>query len=213
MSKEPVTSLAWMPLYISDTKALRSGLTTLQFGALMALRVHSWNEPIPGTLPDDDARLASISGLGVEWTENADVIREFLKSTEPDANGKPRLVDPEVRELWQEQWQKYVSASTRGGKGGRPPKVGKQEGKQVEKLGETSAFSQLRSALSSELSSSSTHNTEEEKAGEKLSFQERAVSPEMERQQREWQAANPGKPLPLTLHLSKPAVERRQVAR
>lgn len=192
---EKETSLAWMPLYIKETKALRASLTTLQYGALMALRVHSWNEPIPATLPDDDVRLASLSGLTEqEWRENGDVIRDFLKTTDPDDKGRRRLVDPEVRELWQEQWKKYVSASTRGGKGGRPKGAGKQDGKQMEKLGESSAFQELSIPLGSELKSSSIQTTEESKAGEKLSLAEQ-----------EWNAANPGKRVPLTLHLPQPA--------
>lgn len=218
---EKETSLAWMPLYISETKALRSGLTALQFGALMALRVYSWNEPIPATLPDDDTRLASIAGVTPdEWATNGDVIREFFKPTEPDAKGRPRLIDPEVRKLYQIQWQKYVSASTKGGKGGRPRK---QEAKQAEKLGETSAFVGLRNHLSSEVNSVS-QNTEETKAGENLSFptRERAEATLDARETAwlatadgiKWRSENPdARQLPIEVYLGeRRSADRRQVA-
>lgn len=206
-------SLAWMPLYINETKALRAGLTPAAFGALMAMRVHSWQEAVPGTLPDDDARLASISGLGESWAAHAEVLREFFVPTQPDEKGRPRIADPEVQKLFGVQFQKYLAASLKGRKGGRPPTD--KGTKQPEKLGETSAFSGLRNALSSELPEPLTQNTDGMKAGEKPeessgSSRPRAEAAMLEREQRwlespegaEWRRSNPHSTrLPLKVHL------------
>lgn len=163
---EKQTSLAWMPLWISDFQALSANLTPAQLGALMRMRAAAWVEDRPCTLPDSDARLASISGLGESWSANSDVLREYFVPTEPDSHGKPRLIDHELEQLYAKQLARYLAASTNGRLGGRPPKG---EGNQPTKLGESLASFSRKNPLSSELSTS-THNTEEQKAGEKLSF-------------------------------------------
>src|SRR4051812_11056083 len=107
--RERPNSLAWMPLYVNETKALRSGVSTVVFGALIAMRVHSWQEPIPGTLPDDEERLAYISGLGDEWANYSDQLREHFRPTSPDEKGRPRIADPYVQDLYRVQLEKYLS--------------------------------------------------------------------------------------------------------
>lgn len=195
MAEQP-NALAWMPLFISEFQALSANLSPAQLGALMRLRAYAWAEPRPCTLPDSDARLAAISGLGEAWEANADVMREYFVPSEPDAQGKPRLIDHELEALYAKQLAKYLSASNRGGKGGRPPKSGKQ----TEKLGESSAFvsasNQLRNPLSSELKSVS-QNTEQEKAdgkqGKKLSFPTpNSVEAKMRAQESDWLASPDG---------------------
>lgn len=210
MTDKP-TSLAWMPSFIKDEQALLGRLTTLQFGALRRLRLYAWAQSRPCTLPNDDTRLAQIAGLSVdEWAANRDAIREFFEPTDPDGEGRSRLIDHELEAIFAKQLGRYLSASNRGRMGGRPAKAGDN---QPEKLGESSGLRGLRNHLDSVVSTS-IHTTETEKAGEKPSLPERPISAELERQQKDWLASNPGKPLPLTFHLDRrPAPDRRQAAR
>lgn len=199
-----------MPSFITDELAIAARLTTLQFGALRRLRLHGWAEKVPCTLPDDDARLAGLSGLGDAWAENADAIREYLTPTEVDASGRPRVIDAELRKVYEKQLAKYVTASTNGKRGGRPKAGGKEGGKQMEKLGETPAFVGLRNHLSSV--SSSLENTDDPKAERKPDFPT-ALRPgegAMIEQERAWSEANPGKKLPLDFHSERRAGDRRQ---
>ncbi len=182
------TSLSWMPIFVDDLLALAATLTPRQLGGLFRLRAYAWRQKPAATLPDSDARLSTISGLGSDWAEDGPAIRELL---EPAENG--RLVDPWLENMHREQMAKYISASLRGLKGGRP-KAGEKAGtKAPEKLSENSGLNQLQIPLGSGLQSSSVQSTEDSEAGKKLSFAEQ-----------EWLAANPGKRLPLSFHLAPP---------
>lgn len=171
-----LSSLLWMPIFVDDLLSLSATLSPAQLGGLMRLRAYAWRQSPPATLPDSDARLATISGLGASWAEDGPAIREHLEPIEtPDGN---RLVDRWLAKVHQEQLAKYVSASLRGKKGGRPKAEGKAQlsddgadRKQPEKLSLNSGLSQLRSTLSSELSSTSVNQSlDETKADRKLSF-------------------------------------------
>lgn len=206
MSEHPApqtTSLSWMPIFVDDLLALAATLTPRQLGGLFRLRAYAWRQRPAATLPDSDARLATISGLGADWAEDGPAIRELLEPTEGG-----RLVDPWLQNMHREQMAKYLSASLRGSKGGRPKAGEKAGGKAPEKLGETSALNQLQIPLGSGLQSSSTQTSEESKAGEKPGFPERSVSPDLERRQQEWLTANPGKRLPLNFHLTPPSAPK-----
>lgn len=61
-------SLPWMPLYVADYLADTRRLTTIQHGAYLLLIMEYWQH---GALPDDDAELATITGLTAEdWRHN-----------------------------------------------------------------------------------------------------------------------------------------------
>jgi hypothetical protein len=170
------TSLAWMPIFVDDLLSLGATLSPAQLGGLMRLRAYAWRQSPPATLPDSDSRLGTISGLGASWAEDGPPIRELMVSI--DTADGARLLDPWLEKVYREQLAKYVSASLRGKKGGRPKAENKAELsgdrrgiKQPEKLGLSSGLVELRSTLSSELhSSSGIQSTDETKADGKLSF-------------------------------------------
>jgi hypothetical protein len=170
------TSLSWMPIFVDDLLSLSATLSPAQLGGLMRLRAYAWRQSPPATLPDSDSRLGTISGLGASWAEDGPPIRELMVSI--DTADGARLLDPWLEKVYREQLAKYVSASLRGKKGGRPKAENKAELsgdrrgiKQPEKLGLSSGLVELRSTLSSELhSSSGIQSTDETKADGKLSF-------------------------------------------
>jgi uncharacterized protein YdaU (DUF1376 family) len=67
----------WMPVFIGDYLADTMHLTTEQHGAYLLLLFHMWRR---GSLRDDDATLAKISGLGEsDWKTQRPVLAEFFK--------------------------------------------------------------------------------------------------------------------------------------
>ena len=74
MSKKMI----WMPLYFEEFMALAATLTPAQLGGLLRLQAYAWHQTPPCTLPNDDARLATISGLGATWREDGPVLRDLL---------------------------------------------------------------------------------------------------------------------------------------
>lgn len=80
-----MTDLAWMKTYIGTEAALTGHLTPEEFGCYERLRRHYWQH---GSLPDDDSRLARITGLSVErWGE----VRPAVADLFDDGWRLPRL--------------------------------------------------------------------------------------------------------------------------
>jgi hypothetical protein len=153
----------WMPLYVDDLLALAATLDAEQLGGFMRLKAFAWRQAPRCTLPDADARLAVISGLGPAWSVKGEAIRELLT---PAPNG--RLLDEALLARFLEQVQRYKVSQIRrlaGGKGGkRSAEVrGHQPPSKDRSNPPTKTGDLLRRALGSELSSSSgnTHNSEQ----------------------------------------------------
>lgn len=71
-----MTDLAWMKTYIGDEAAVTGHLTAEEFGAYERLRRHFWQH---GDLPDDETRLARVTGMEVSrWNEMANAIIPLL---------------------------------------------------------------------------------------------------------------------------------------
>jgi uncharacterized protein YdaU (DUF1376 family) len=67
----------WMPVFIGDYLADTMHLSTEQHGAYLLLLFHLWRR---GSLRDEDAVLAQISGLGESaWKQHRGVLAEFFK--------------------------------------------------------------------------------------------------------------------------------------
>jgi uncharacterized protein YdaU (DUF1376 family) len=67
----------WMPVFIGDYLADTMHLSTEQHGAYLLLLFHLWRR---GSLRDEDAVLAKISGLGESaWKKHRPVLAEFFK--------------------------------------------------------------------------------------------------------------------------------------
>lgn len=66
----------WMPFYISDYLSDTMHLTTQEHGAYLLMILHYWKT---GPLPDDDARLATITRLGDAWSNASSILRAFFK--------------------------------------------------------------------------------------------------------------------------------------
>jgi uncharacterized protein YdaU (DUF1376 family) len=67
----------WMPVFIGDYLADTMHLSTEQHGAYLLLLFHLWRR---GSLRDEDAVLAKISGLGESaWSQHRPVLAEFFK--------------------------------------------------------------------------------------------------------------------------------------
>jgi uncharacterized protein YdaU (DUF1376 family) len=67
----------WMPVFIGDYLADTMHLSTEQHGAYLLLLFHLWRR---GSLRDEDAVLAKISGLGESaWSLHRPVLAEFFK--------------------------------------------------------------------------------------------------------------------------------------
>lgn len=77
-----MTDLAWMKTYIGTETAVTSHLTAEEFGAYERLRRHFWQH---GGLPEDDDRLARITGLSLlRWQELASAIVPLIASALPN---------------------------------------------------------------------------------------------------------------------------------
>lgn len=77
----------WLPVYRTELQSLAALLGNELLGAFMRLRAYAWHQDPRCTLPDDDAVLARVSGLGASWGANSTTIRELLK---PVADGRLR---------------------------------------------------------------------------------------------------------------------------
>lgn len=67
----------WMPLYIADFIRDTTHVGPLIKGAYLCLIMHYWNH---GSLPDDDAKLRTITGLSPqEWRYHHDTLKAFFR--------------------------------------------------------------------------------------------------------------------------------------
>lgn len=71
-----MSSLSWMPLYVSDYRGDTMHLSAAQHGAYLLLIMHYWQQ---GGLPDDDEQLARIASMSIsEWRRNRPIVRAFF---------------------------------------------------------------------------------------------------------------------------------------
>lgn len=105
---EELGPLPWMPLFWMEWLSLR--LTQEQKAALLDLRCMAWSADPPCTLPNDDGRLATLSGLRERWDDSRAVLMEFFT---PIENG--RLLDKALYVTYLKQTAKRRA----GGTGGR----------------------------------------------------------------------------------------------
>jgi uncharacterized protein YdaU (DUF1376 family) len=74
-----MAALPYMPLFVADYLADTADLSTAQHGAYLLLIMNYWQRG--GPLPDDDARLAKITGLtSRNWLQMRSRIEEFFES-------------------------------------------------------------------------------------------------------------------------------------
>ena len=68
----------WMPMWTGDYLRETSHLSTEEHGAYILLLIHYWAKG--GPLPDDNKRLANITGLPIKgWTDIRETISEFFQ--------------------------------------------------------------------------------------------------------------------------------------
>lgn len=88
--------------FLSSTKV--SVMTLEQVGAYVRLLCHAWLQDETGTLPDDDASLAALSGLGSAWDQHRDrVLAPFDRKA-------GRLVQPRMVEEREAQKKRFNQA-------------------------------------------------------------------------------------------------------
>jgi len=110
----------WMPVFIGDYLADTMHLTTEQHGAYLLLLFHLWRR---GSLRDDDATLAKISGLGeTAWKLHRPALAEFFKIHDGLwQHGRVEKERARVTKTKQSMAQKAKSAaSSRWGKNDAP---------------------------------------------------------------------------------------------
>jgi uncharacterized protein YdaU (DUF1376 family) len=159
----PRKAFPWMPSYVDEFFALAAMLTNEQLGAVMRLKHHAWKATPPCTLPDDDRKLATLSGLGMQWGTEGDAIRELFTPLDG------RLLDAELYRRFEEQLKKHVARSIAGSKGGRPRKAAPvANGNQPAKLSESPSLQQLSSlSVLRSITTVRTENLEETKQNDK----------------------------------------------
>jgi uncharacterized protein YdaU (DUF1376 family) len=82
-------SRPWMPLYIGDYRRDTAHLSTLEHGAYFLLIMHYWET---GPLPDDDRRLARISGLSLkQWLRVRVTLESLFLIPAANMNGQQML--------------------------------------------------------------------------------------------------------------------------
>ena len=76
MSRDDYDISVWMPLFIGDFLRETAHLSTEERGAYLLLQMHFWVSA--KGLPDDDARLANITGLPLDrWLAMREVLAPF----------------------------------------------------------------------------------------------------------------------------------------
>jgi len=101
----------WFPFYACDWLASLAvtEMTPAERGGLIQLLCHDW---VNGGLPDDDDRLASLSGLGDAWfNESAKVLRPWFASVRI----RPGYISNPELQLEREKYVRYVENCQKGG--------------------------------------------------------------------------------------------------
>lgn len=102
---------AWMPLYIGDWDSDTRHLDCEQDGAYGRLVRHYWKN---GPLPDEDAQLARIVGMGLgRWKKIRPIMAAFFKVS--DGIWRHRRVDDEL-EKWGDKRRRYIERAAAGGR-------------------------------------------------------------------------------------------------
>jgi uncharacterized protein YdaU (DUF1376 family) len=102
---------AWMPLYVGDYLRDTRDLNTLQHGAYLLLIMHYWQHD---GLPNDDARLAAITGLSVaQWRR----IREPVQAKFA-AGWKHKRIEAEIAKVDRAFMQRRLAGRNGGIKSG-----------------------------------------------------------------------------------------------
>src|SRR5262245_8250702 len=91
--------------WLSSTNV--SGMTLAEQGGYFRLLCHGWSDP-DCCLPDDDATLATLSGLGAQWKRSAGKIRACF---EPDKTRPGFIFNPRQRRTRKEQAARITKAS------------------------------------------------------------------------------------------------------
>lgn len=98
----------WMPLYVADYLADTNHLSTVEHGAYMLLIMHYWQR---GSLPKEDARLASIARASLEqWHSIKATLVELF-----DENWTHKRIEDELVKA-KKAHEKRVLAGKMGGK-------------------------------------------------------------------------------------------------
>lgn len=102
----------WFKFFPQDWfgSARVSVMTLEQQGAYVRLLCHCWNSG-DCSIPDDDAKLARLSGLESRWRASAETLRECFNSHPIKAGF---ITNPKMWELWQDR-ENRREASSRGG--------------------------------------------------------------------------------------------------
>jgi uncharacterized protein YdaU (DUF1376 family) len=96
-------------------------MTPEQRGAYIDLLAYAWgNGDDPPALPDDDAKLAALSGLGKRWFKVGQLVRDQFSA----ANGL--LLNERLSEVWVAQQARYQKLAKAGKAGGDAKAKGKQ---------------------------------------------------------------------------------------
>lgn len=116
--------LHWFPLDPEKHLTRTARLGPEARAAYDWLRCYAWlagnrGEP-PCSLPDDDAELALLSGLGQRWAKVAAKVRSMFDAS------SGRLVDQDLLATWEDQLTKYERRAAAGGKGGNAKAKKKQ---------------------------------------------------------------------------------------
>lgn len=138
-----MAALPYMPFFVADYLADTADLSTAQHGAYMLLIMNYWQRG--GPLPNDNARLAKITGLSARnWLQMRSRIEEFFESgTEFWKHARidhelSRVADKSLKSKKAAQAsveRRFGTRSTGGEAGAEPTDTDKNKGRKKEESG------------------------------------------------------------------------------